>query len=155
MISYGVKADDADEIGLIWANKLLWNILSPLKRAKHIPLIVVGHSFGARVVTRAVFGNGLIDIPVGNETSNNVTEEECSIDLVVGLQGAFSCQEVYSGKWQRGSPYSEFNRNNYANKFVFTWSEYDFANPITKFFTGASHVGGCMDMNYLWIIKDI
>ena len=142
VISYGVKADDADEVGLIWTNKILWNVLSPLKRAKHIPLILVGHSFGARVVTRAVFSNGLIDIPVGNETSNNVTKEECSIDLVVGLQGAFSVRRFIPGNGNEGSPYSEFNRNNYAKKFVFTWSEYDFANPIAKFFTGANHIGG-------------
>ena len=31
-----------------------------------------------------------------------MTKEECSIDLVIGLQRRIQCQKVYSGKWQRG-----------------------------------------------------
>ena len=142
VISYGIKADDADEVGLIWANKILWNILSPLKRTKRIPLVLVGHSFGARVVTRAVFSNGLIDIPVGKEASNTVSKEEYDIDLVVGLQGAFSIRRFIQEDGKEGSPYSEFAKNRYVKKFVFTWSKHDFANPIAKFFTGANHIGG-------------
>ncbi|KKO18593.1 MAG: hypothetical protein DCC43_09875 [Candidatus Brocadia sp.] len=141
-ISYGAKADDADEVGLMWVNKILWNILAPLKRAKRIPLIVVGHSFGARVVTRAVFSNGLIDIPAGEKGLPAVSEAAEDIDLVVGLQGAFSIRRFIPEDGKEGSPYGDFARNRYAKKFVFTWSEHDFANPIAKFFTGASHIGG-------------
>lgn len=71
-----------------------------------------------------------------------VPKVEYDIDLVVGLQGAFSISRFIPKNGKEGSPYSDFAKNKYAKKFVFTWSRYDFANPIAKFFTGASHIGG-------------
>ncbi|MBW7899181.1 hypothetical protein B188_27350 [Candidatus Brocadiaceae bacterium B188] len=142
VISYGAKADDADEVGLVWVNKILWDILVPVKETKHIPLIVVGHSFGARAVTRAVFSNGLITIPAGKRTLGIHPKKESDIDLVIGLQGAFSIRRFIQEDGEEGSPYSEFVKDKQVKKLVFTWSKYDFANPIAKFFTGASHIGG-------------
>ena len=143
VMSYGPKADDADEVGILWVNRILWNILIPLKKERNIPLIVIGHSFGARIVTRAVFSNGLIGTPKVESTSTKASQESnFDIDLVIGLQGAFSINRFITGEGEEGSPYSEFDKNKYARKFIFTWSIHDFANPIARFFTGSSHTGG-------------
>ncbi|MDE1890413.1 MAG: hypothetical protein KGI30_09230, partial [Planctomycetota bacterium] len=58
----------------------------------------------------------------------------------IGLQGAFSINRFILGESKEGAPYSEFSR--YAKKFVFTWSKYDFANPMSRWITGAKNVGG-------------
>jgi hypothetical protein len=155
LLSYGNKADDADEVGLIWVNKVLREILVPIKKdakdkGKDIPLILIGHSFGARVITRAVFSNGLVEIEIGDESTENIhtgnpfsepeTSEPEEIDLVIGLQGAFSINRFIPEESEEGAPYSEFSK--YSNKFVFTWSRHDFANPVARWITGARHIGG-------------
>ncbi len=155
LLSYGTKADDADEVGLIWVNKVLWKILVPIKKeaidkGKDIPLILIGHSFGARVITRAVFSNGLVQTKICNESSENIhsakplnkseSTEPKDIDLVIGLQGAFSINRFIPEESGEGAPYSEFSE--YASKFVFTWSKHDFANPVARWITGARHIGG-------------
>lgn len=137
LLSYGNKADDADEVGMFWVNIILRDILVPMKKTKNIPLILIGHSFGARVVTRAVFSNGLANIKIDNKSAEPLTDD---IDLVIGLQGAFSINRFIPEESKEGSPYSEFSR--YAKKFVFTWSEHDFANPMSRWITGAENVGG-------------
>ncbi|MDE1890753.1 MAG: hypothetical protein KGI30_10975, partial [Planctomycetota bacterium] len=143
VMSYSTKADDADEVGILWINKVLWNLLVPLKKERKIPLILVGHSFGARIMTRAVFSCGLIDAPkITGKSTGTFQKDEYDIDLVIGLQGAFSINRFISGEGEEGSPYSEFYKDKYTKKFIFTWSKRDFANPIARFFTGASHVGG-------------
>lgn len=155
LLSYGNKADDADEVGLIWVNKILREILVPVKKdarkkGKYIPLILIGHSFGARVITRAVFSNGLIEIKFRSESLGNTHTgkslndpeftEPNEIDLVIGLQGAFSINRFIPEESKEGVPYSEFSE--YASKFVFTWSKHDFANPVARWITGAKHIGG-------------
>ncbi len=142
-MSYPVKADDADEVGVLWVNRILWNILVPLKKERNIPLILIGHSFGARIVTRAVFSCGLFDTSkITTKPTEPSQKNDYAIDLVIGLQGAFSINRFIPGEGEEGSPYSAFYPEKYANKFIFTWSKYDFANPVAHFFTGASHVGG-------------
>ena len=142
-LSYSVKADDADEVGILWVNRILWNILVPLKKERNIPLILIGHSFGARVITRAIFSHGLIDPEKINKESPETRQKSTyDIDLAIGLQGAFSINRFIPGEGEEGSPYRTFSTNTYVKKFVFTWSRYDFANPIARFFTGASHMGG-------------
>lgn len=97
LLSYGNKADDADEVGLIWVNIILRDILVPIKKDENIPLILIGHSFGARVITRAVFSYRLIDdskLPESIPTKKSLKPNFNDIDLVVGLQGAFSINSV-------------------------------------------------------------
>lgn len=139
--SYSSKADDADEVGLLWANKVLWDILVPIRRTERIPLMVMGHSFGARIITRAVFSKPPTKTPAVQGVSETSTKNAHDIDLVLGLQGAFSINRFIPGEGKEGSPYKDF-RNKKVGKFIFTWSEHDFANPIAYWFSGEEHIGG-------------
>lgn len=127
--SYAVKTNDADEVGFVWGETILNDVLIPVKRSLGIPLVLVGHSLGARVVTRAAFSSFHAK-PV------NTPE----IDLIVGLEGAFSINRFIPGLGNEGSPYSEYPK--VASKIVLTWSTFDNANPVAKYVTGADHVGG-------------
>lgn len=112
---YGIKAKDADEVGLVWGNIVINRVLSDLKTRYGIPIVVVGHSFGARASSRAVFSAALIS----EEHSRK------NVDLLVGLQGAYSFQRYIAGAGTEGSPYSNFSKE--AGKVVLTSSSFDTA----------------------------
>ena len=131
--SYFTKADDADEVGLIWGNKILREILIPLKKERNIPLILIGHSLGARVLTRALFSTPLVP----TESTDDIRPQD--VDLVIGLEGAFSVRRFIHDKGLEGYPYEKFEE--YARKFVFTWSKYDSANS-TPIIYGTRYIGG-------------
>jgi hypothetical protein len=141
-MSYIPKAKDADEIGVVWANRVLWDILVPLKKIKKIPLILIGHSLGARIVTRAVFSQGIFDVSVGRGQPEISWDNDYDIDLVIGLQGAFSINRFIQREGKEGSPYSDFKERHSVKKFIFTWSKNDWANPVAYWFTGEEHMGG-------------
>ncbi|MDJ0784926.1 MAG: alpha/beta hydrolase [Desulfosarcinaceae bacterium] len=131
-ISYFNKANDADEIGSVWVNILLNKVLLPIKTTHEMRVVVVGHSFGARAVTRAVFSKALL--------FDRAAIPATVPDLVIGLQGAFSINRFIAGEGNEGSPYKDHETA--AKRFVFTWSDSDTANPIANFVTGADHIGG-------------
>lgn len=155
-LSYWNKADDADEVGLTWVNKILQDVVVPLKKEKHIPLILVGHSFGARVITRAVFSSGIIDLVKQNEQEQpdqSDSYDSSDIELVIGLEGAFGIDRFITDEmkaqipsekniafYDKGAPYSDFK--NHAKKFIFTWSLHDKANPLAKMVTKENLIGG-------------
>jgi pimeloyl-ACP methyl ester carboxylesterase len=123
IITYPFKAADGDEI-------------VPIREAhQDLRLVMVGHSFGARVVTRALFSYPLLGI------SNDQVKPE-QVDLVLSLQGAFSVNRFIdsAGVGKEEAPYRSFPR--VAKKFALTWSEDDTANPVAVWFTGAKHAGG-------------
>ncbi len=129
--SYPVKANDADEVGFTVVN---WLVNQTLPRA--LPeeggprVTVIGHSFGARVLSRAVFSAGHLVSPVDGARA----------DLFVGLQPAFSINRFIDGSGVEGSPYAEFAASGIP--IVMTSSMSDTANPMARFATGAKHVGG-------------
>jgi hypothetical protein len=140
-VSYPKKADHADEIGATWGNLLLRNVLVPLKlerqrSGRRLSLILVGHSFGARLVTRSLFS-----YPVLKLTADDLVEAS-QIDLVIGLQGAFSVNRFidHANSGNEGAPYRNFR--DVAKKFVFTWSIHDTANPLAQKVSRAPHIGG-------------
>ena len=133
--SYFTKADDADEVGLIWGNRILRDILIPFKKEQNIPLILIGHSLGARLLTRALFSSPLIS----TEPTKSIDINRSDVDLVIGLEGAFSVRRFIYGEGLEGYPYANFS--NYAKNYVFTWSKHDKANPVTGFY-GARYIGG-------------
>lgn len=142
VIGYKIKADDADEVGIIWVNKILCDILIPINKEKKIPLVLMGHSFGARIVTRAAFSKGLIvygENKKPNDGGNVVADnsQEHFIDLIIGLQGAFSVNRFIPKVSWEGAPYKDFCK--YAKKCIFTWSEHDKANPRAFW---SDHIGG-------------
>lgn len=136
-LSYPAKANDADEAGAFWVNLLLHRKLLPLaaRQPEPLPIVLLGHSFGARIVTRAAFSPEILGpAPGGAELQK--------VDLVIALEGAFSVNRFLEERKQgkEGAPYAKYEC--YAGKVVLTWSEHDKANPIANLFTGANHVGG-------------
>lgn len=139
--SYGVKSVDADEIGYSYANYMMNSILPRIENKHHIGTVAIGHSMGARIVTRAYYSGELLkDAPQRMEKG----------PLVIGLQGAFSANRFRPGyelvpvvRWLfhgEGAPYQDHTYPN--GDLVLTWSEHDKANPVARFATGARHVGG-------------
>lgn len=131
-VSYPNKADDADEVGFLWVNYLINHVLMPLKREFGFRTVVVGHSFGARLTTRGVFSGPVLGVLAPQE----------KVDLVVGLQGAFSANRFIPERavGLEGAPYARYR--DWANQVVLTWSPFDRANPAADIATGANNVGG-------------
>jgi hypothetical protein len=133
---YGPKAKDADEAGLVWQNVLINRELRRVKPADGFKLIVVGHSFGARLTTRATFSAPLVSRQV-----------DPIVDLVVGLQGAYSYQRFVGGPdgedpdGQEGAPYADHAR--LSGPAAMTASAHDTAVTAAgheRFFVGSHRV---------------
>jgi hypothetical protein len=111
------KAHDADEIGLTWANllvnKVLPDVVAGLDQKPR--LIAIGHSFGARLLSRAVNS--------GMAISQFVSGKEGRFSLFIGLQAAFSVNR-FTGQGGEGSPYSKTFTNRVA-RYAFVSSEHD------------------------------
>lgn len=139
LVSLGNKANDADEIGFVWANALINHILVNLrneatnKKWPEFKIVAIGHSLGARLVTRAAFSGEVLNPNVA------VTN---SVDLVIGLQGAFSANRFLDERQQgrEGAPYADYA--NLGGYIALTWSDTDSANPMANIVTGANFVGG-------------
>ncbi|MFN3825875.1 MAG: hypothetical protein ACK4RN_18055 [Pseudorhodobacter sp.] len=139
--SYGVKADDSDEIGYGIANHIVNAMLPRLEAKSGLPSVLIGHSMGARILTRAYFSRDIL---------RDAVDRPGEGPLVIGLQGAFSANRFKSGyrlvppvRWVvsgEGGPYQDIARPGGA--MVLTWSRHDNANPFARLATGARHVGG-------------
>lgn len=106
------KKNDADEIGIIWANLLIQKVLLPLKIEHGTPVVLVGHSFGARIVSRAAFSAPLL----GSRNDE--------VDLLIGLQGAFTANRFANGVGASDAPYRDFH-SRFVTNSVFTTSDND------------------------------
>ncbi len=146
LVGYPNKADDADEIGYVYANWLINHLALSAKSAHpDLKVVVLGHSFGARITSRAVFSGELLRSETPSE----------HVDLLVGLQAAFSANRFIDGSHGlptgrddcdvcgpgvEGAPYGELN--GFKGKTVMTWSEHDGANPLAYLISRAVHMGG-------------
>jgi hypothetical protein len=138
MVSLMNKANDADEIGFVWANALINKHLSSLRArssAKTWPpfkIVAIGHSLGARLMTRAAFSGAALNPPVDLQEG---------LDLVIGLQGAFSMNRFLSERKEgrEGAPYANYKK--LRGRVALTWSENDNATPIANLITGANYAG--------------
>jgi hypothetical protein len=125
MSSFFVKRNDADEIGDIFINILLRDVLLTINdRNKDLKLVLIGHSFGARVLTSAIFADPL---------SSNKKQKHEKIDLLIGLQGAFPVTRFVKDEGLRKHPYFDFNKR--IKRVVFTSSAYDKAVTVIEPFT--------------------
>ncbi|MBX8486858.1 alpha/beta hydrolase [Pseudomonas cichorii] len=86
LASFDTKARDADEVGLTWLGVLLEKTIPQANSlsGRHLPVIAIGHSFGARALNTAaclgpVISNGVVTEAYAKQT----------IDLVINYQGAF------------------------------------------------------------------
>ena len=116
---------------------MIHEVLLPLKKETGLPVTVLGHSFGARIMSRALFsGRGL-----GDEHPPNLGELP-EVDLFVALQGAFSANRFLPERkvGKEGAPYRDHQERD--TLIVLTWSEHDKGNPVADRITGANHVGG-------------
>ena len=120
------KEDDADELGYVTANVLLHKILHQLKAKHGLPIIVVGHSFGGRAMVTAANSRPLLF---------QGASERPTIDLLLGLQPAFSIQRFGGGT--QGDPYIRFPEG--AKKYVLSSSTNDW---ILKLVGLTNPVGG-------------
>ncbi len=112
--SYFNKANDSDEIGMTFANLLIWESLIPLlENFPDTELILLGHSFGSRILTRAAHSKIILDKKATNSKQ---------IDLMIAVQGAFSVNRFLNKKSPEGRLYSTFNP---WKKFIATNSKYD------------------------------
>ncbi len=138
LASYFTKQDDADEIGVTIANWVTHNVVLKANKdannANPAKVLAIGHSMGARILSRAIFSNEYIRPDFRNSTS------ESDVNLFIGLQGAFSANRFIAYNGWEGSPYAEFSDR--KTEFSLTTSRYDKANPIAAFITGAKHTGG-------------
>ena len=116
LFSYGNKADDADEIGFGWLGVLLHDTLRELP--KNVPVVVLGHSFGARVSSMGVcMGPAIV------KKSGDSLLPRNTIPLLISLQGAYSMNRYFEGQGSEGIFYPKSCGN--AQHVVLTSSESD------------------------------
>lgn len=120
------KANDADEIGVFYGN-IIVNQIIPFANAKGLPFIVVGHSYGARLASRALFSRELLV----NLASEN------GPDFALLLQPAYSAQRHMEGRGLEGYPYAPIS--GMSTKVFVTSSRKDRANPFAVW---SRHFGG-------------
>lgn len=114
IVSYFNKANDADEIGMTIANLIIWENLLPLMDDfPDIELVVLGHSFGSRILTRAAHSKIILNKKI-------VTARK--IDLMIAVQGAFSVNRFLNKKSAEGRIYTTFSP---WERFIATCSKYD------------------------------
>ena len=129
-ISYFNKADDADEVGLSWLGALVGEVLHFEKHelgGKPRPrLIALGHSFGARALSRAIFTGSVLSTPSDLLHKKKIRPV---VDLFVGLEAAFSINRFLdNGDSSEGAPYA--HTLDRAGKVVLTSSVYDKAMDV-------------------------
>lgn len=132
------KGNDADEIAQTWIQHVLREVLVPLKHRYNVPLVMIGHSLGGRLVTTAAASGWTVD----------AKSSAADIDLVLALEGAFPVLRFTEA--HLGVPFAKTNRskrlvfdnyNNGARAFVCTGSAKDEScklSPITGLFTDGS-----------------
>ena len=163
LLGYGVKADDADEVGYTYVNWLINDLALDAKaRNPELKVVVLGHSFGSRITSRATFSGHLLK-------RNPTAQDPQHVDLLVGLQAAFSANRfigsdqfdeepselpdpncVACGPGLEGAPYADLE--DFDGSVVMTWSEHDGANPLAYIISRAAHMGG--DLGYEEAKKD-
>lgn len=136
LLSYMNKSNDADEIGYTIANWIVNKQIPEIREAAgpgiDFPQVVaIGHSMGARLLSRAIFSKDHL---------RAAAPAKPSVDLFIGLQGAFSAERFVDGRGAEGWPYADFR--SFPTRIVLTTSKKDSANAVALFVTGSKHVGG-------------
>ncbi len=83
-LGYPAISKDADEVGMVSVSTLVNQVLIPVRETlpRKPRVVVIGHSFGARVASWTPFTAPLLPVDDGAVAS-------AGPDLVIGLQGAF------------------------------------------------------------------
>ncbi len=150
-VSLWNKKNDADELGATWSNYLLNDVIANIKlEYPSLRVVLIGHSFGARVATRTLYSCNLLPQP-----------KSCSntIDLVIGLQSAFGRSRFGNGvapTWQEsfpflplhheGMPFTDFSGiGQFSAQQAYLWSRYDSATSLTAMMGGANAIEHTLD----------
>lgn len=117
------KADDADEIGITHINYFIWKCLMAQKSLENKKIVVIGHSFGARLLTRAAHSYRYF----------KSIKKPRKIDFLFSLQGAYMLDRHYN----KGGRFNSLNIKLYTNsdpcnKFVATTSKSDDAMDTAR-----------------------
>ncbi len=139
--SYTNKSNDADEIGYTIANWLINQELAELREeltpARFPTVVAIGHSLGARLLSRALFSRPhLRDGPAEDRDS--------VVALYLGLQGAFSARRFVPADSGEGAPYADYA--SLPTRIVLTSSNHDRANPSAFW---SKHAGGPNGLAYM------
>ncbi|MEL6681735.1 MAG: hypothetical protein AAFQ09_03710 [Pseudomonadota bacterium] len=141
LFSYPAKTDDADEIGFGIANKLMNGILPTLEQKHDVHTVAIGHSMGARILSRAYYSSHML-VDAVDRTAETAP-------ILIGLQPAFSANRFARGadpslsfgnvRPGEGGPYQDHQLP--GGLVALTWSQGDYANPLARYLTGALHLG--------------
>lgn len=119
LISFPTKAGDADEVGMSWLGVLLHETLPT-----EMPVMVIGHSFGAKATSVASCA--------GPAIRRNGAEDETKlrkIDALVNLQPAYLSERIFGrGELLKNVVYPQGCPN--INQFIATSSRSDEAVPL-------------------------
>ena len=128
ILSYFDKSRDADAFGATWINYLLHDVL--LDEENPLPVVAIGHSMGARMLSRACFSARHL----------KHARRHKALSLLVCLQGAFSARRFLVDDSDEGGPYASFSSK--RARIVLTTSERDLANKAARILTTFPNVGG-------------
>ncbi|HNG62007.1 MAG TPA: hypothetical protein PKZ52_19460, partial [Cellvibrionaceae bacterium] len=139
LASYVNKTDDADENGYTWGNWVVNKKIPEALAAADLSgakpkLVLIGHSFGARFLSRALFSARFINAEYATHNT---------VDVFLGLQGAFSLRRFVADAGVEGSPYAGFA--SLPGKIVLTSSKHDTSNLAALW---AANAGGPQGLNY-------
>ena len=123
-LSFPVKAHDADELGLTWLGVLLHDTLpkalNNVKNCQEMPVVIIGHSFGARAATvAACVGPVIYKTPDEKIKIKNMANYE-----LISLQGAFFIRRLF-GQHDRGIHFHDYCPT--VSRLFLTSSKYDIA----------------------------
>ncbi len=123
-LSFPVKAYDADELGLTWLGVLLHDTLpralNGVDNGKKIPVVIIGHSFGARASSVAACVGPVIYRAPGEQ----IDIKEMSNYTLINLQGAFFIRRLF-GKHDRSIHFHKYCPA--VSRLFLTSSKYDTA----------------------------
>lgn len=120
------KGNDADEIGLTWANRVLNDVLLPAATETATPVVMIGHSYGTRVLGAALFDRRVIKRDKDIAASGEVPL------TFIALQPAFPLQRF----GESGEPLF-YGATSLPVLTVMTASKHDHANSGLDRFWGA------------------
>lgn len=117
VISIFNKANDADEIGMKWFNFLLHDKLLNVKNKLNFKTVVLGHSFGARLTSRAVM------------SADMLANQSKPVDLLINLESAYSIHRYSKNRGNKGiNEYYHWDK--YVNNVALVLSEHDKATSV-------------------------
>lgn len=125
-VSLFTKSNDADEIGMTWFNYLLNHKLLSKKSKANFNTILIGHSLGAKLTSRATMSASMLK------------QESRKVDLLINLESAYSINRFSKNKGIEPT-YDYEQWRSYVNNVALVWSEYDTA-PSWAFW--APYAGG-------------